>query len=217
MDYETKLLLNRLVEEVDKLNSPDWWMILIAIANMIFVVLLGCWQYKLQKQQTKIQEHEVYKNLYSLIKSINNIGGSVVHTAFYVLKDTNIEEFGIRHLQNKRKALNDLSLKLSEFEIDLELKTDIKNIEYANYEFFLGVASALIMDIIFFIKDTDISPLNIDKNVTFNEKEMIDLLLANTVECKRNFLKKQFEDYIKLKTRIGNYKILESLKKRSVL
>lgn len=217
MDYETKILLNRLVDEVEKLNSPDWCVIGITVVNALIMAWIGWRQYKLQQRQTKIQEHEVYKNLYSLIKSIHNLGGSIIYTAFFVLKDSKIDEFDIRHLQNKRKALDDLSLKLSEFEIDLGLKTNIRKIEYANYEFFLSVASGLIIDLTLLLKNASIHPLNVDKNLTFNENEMIGLILAKTEESERESLKKRFDNYTKLKNRIENYKILESLKKHCVL
>ena len=53
MDYESKILLNRLVEEVEKLNEPDWWVIGITIVNAAFMAWLGWRQYKLQQKQTK--------------------------------------------------------------------------------------------------------------------------------------------------------------------
>ena len=82
MDYESEILLNRLVEEVEKLNEPDWWVIGITIVNAAFMAWLGWRQYKLQQQQTKIQEHEVYKSLYSLINSIHNTSRSFVNSLF---------------------------------------------------------------------------------------------------------------------------------------
>ena len=44
MDYETKILLNKLVEAVD---SPDWWAIGITIVNALIMAWLGWRQYKL--------------------------------------------------------------------------------------------------------------------------------------------------------------------------
>ena len=64
MDYETKILLNRLVDEVEKLNSPDWWVIGITVVNALVVAWLAWRQYQLQKQQVKFQEYEMYKELY---------------------------------------------------------------------------------------------------------------------------------------------------------
>ena len=75
MDYESKILLNRLVDEVEKLNSPDWWVIGITFVNALIMVWLGWKQYKLQQRQTKLQEqqilqqeYEIYSKLYKLVK-----------------------------------------------------------------------------------------------------------------------------------------------------
>lgn len=75
MDYETKILLNRLAEEVEKLNSPDWWIIGITIVNALIMAWLGWRQYKLQQRQTELQkqqilqqEYEIYSQLYKLVK-----------------------------------------------------------------------------------------------------------------------------------------------------
>lgn len=93
MDYESKILLNRLVDEVEKLNSPDWCTIIITsiitIINAGFMAWLGWRQYKLQQRQTKLQEqqilqqeqqtklqeqqilqqeYEIYSKLYKLVK-----------------------------------------------------------------------------------------------------------------------------------------------------
>ena len=59
MDYETKILLNKLIETV---GSPDWRSIgiasAIAIVNAGFMIWIGFRQSKLQEQQLKIQEHQ---------------------------------------------------------------------------------------------------------------------------------------------------------------
>ena len=76
MDYETKMLLNNLIDEVGRLNDPDWWVIGITIVNALIMAWLGWRQYKLQQRQTKLQEqqtlhqeYDIYSRLYKLVKS----------------------------------------------------------------------------------------------------------------------------------------------------
>lgn len=93
MDCETNIVINRLIEEVGELNSPDWCTIIITsiitIINAGFMAWLGWRQYKLQQRQTKLQEqqilqqeqqtklqeqqilqqeYEIYSKLYKLVK-----------------------------------------------------------------------------------------------------------------------------------------------------
>ena len=69
MDYETKLLLNKLVEAVEELNSPDWWTIGITVVNALIMIWLGWKQYKLQEQQNKLARYDENIALYNNIKT----------------------------------------------------------------------------------------------------------------------------------------------------
>ena len=82
MDYESKILLNRLVDEVEKLNSPDWWVIGITVVNALVVAWLAWRQYQLQKQQVKFQEYEIYKELFLFVKDIYDISNSFLSDEF---------------------------------------------------------------------------------------------------------------------------------------
>ena len=73
MDYETKIYLDNLIEAVEKLNSPDWWSIGITIVNALIMIWLGCKQYKLQKEQSKLQEYAIYRKLYELVKTMDGL------------------------------------------------------------------------------------------------------------------------------------------------
>ena len=75
MDYETKILLNKLVEAID---SPDWWAIGITAFNALIMAWLAWRQVKLQRQQTQLQEqqirqqeYEIYNRLYKLVKNVD--------------------------------------------------------------------------------------------------------------------------------------------------
>ena len=78
-------------------------------------------------------------------------------------------------------------------------------------------ACGLIFDILILLNDKAIHSFDIDKNTTYNENEIIDLILANTNESKKDYLKTQFDNYIKLKNKIEEYQIMGLLKKHSVL
>lgn len=139
MDNETKILLNRLIEEVEKLNSPDWWIIVLTAINTIAVVVIAFMQIKIQIQQTKLQkrqteaqEYELYKKLASTIKRIHLDVQSIIPSINYYL--TSIDT-----LQNNKiweKEINncvDLSRQLNSCKLDLELKFSQKFIDIEAY------------------------------------------------------------------------------------
>ena len=68
MDYETKLLLNKLVEAVD---CPDWWAIGITVVKAFIVAWLGWRQYKLQQRQTELQKQHQVLLIWFILLMIN--------------------------------------------------------------------------------------------------------------------------------------------------
>lgn len=56
MDYETKFILERLIQAVD---SPDGWTIALTSINTIAIIVIAIIQIRIQKQQTKLQKWQV--------------------------------------------------------------------------------------------------------------------------------------------------------------
>ena len=87
MNNENSILLNRLVEAIEEQNSPDWWTIGITIINAIIMVWLGWRQYQLQKQTTKYQEYETFKELYLLLLEMNDFFNDFIPNIHNILKN----------------------------------------------------------------------------------------------------------------------------------
>lgn len=79
MDYESKILLNNLI---DALSNPEWWNVIAtfaaAIVAAVITYIFGKRQealqqqhLKLQEQQTKQQEYKLYKSLYKVVSDAN--------------------------------------------------------------------------------------------------------------------------------------------------
>lgn len=78
MDYESKILLNRLIDEVEQLNEPDWWVIGITVVSIIISGILsyllfrltkklGEQQNTLQQNNLRIQMHQKYFEIYDAL------------------------------------------------------------------------------------------------------------------------------------------------------
>lgn len=129
MDNETKILFNRLIEEVEKLNSPDWWIIVFTAINTIAVVVIAFMQIKIQIQQTKLQkrqteaqEFELYKRFALIIKEIHFEAKFVMFDVSHYLvnKIMLLPENNI--WRQKVKKCIELNKHLEDCETDIELK-----------------------------------------------------------------------------------------------
>ena len=139
MDYETKILLNKLVDAID---SPDWWAIVLTAINTIAVVVIAFMQIKIQTQQTKLQkrqaetqEYELYKKMASIIKKIHLDVQSITPcinyhlTSIDTLQSNKIWKEEINNCVDLFRQLNscklDLELKFSQKFIDIEAYFDV--------------------------------------------------------------------------------------------
>ena len=94
MDYETKLILQDLIEAIEKPDGPDWWMIVLTVINIVAFVFVAWTQIKIQKhqtklqeQQTKAQEYAVYKQLYSMIYEADFLINNFLFSLFAAIID----------------------------------------------------------------------------------------------------------------------------------
>lgn len=126
MDYESKILFNRLIEAID---SPDGLTIALTIINTIAVVVIAgvqIWmqwqQTKLQKRQTEAQEYELYRKLACIIKETHFESKFVLSDIqWYLINQTPIQP-GDNHWRMKVKKYNDLYQQLENCRVDIELK-----------------------------------------------------------------------------------------------
>ena len=145
MDYETKILLHRLVEEVEKLNSPDWWIIGITVVNALIMAWLGWRQYKLQQKQTKQQEqqilqeeYDIYSKLYKLVKradvEIDYFLDEIIEKIALISCEKTVHIF----LQQKQDYLEQLRNDLEQNSINFEIKFSKEFFDLNGYRNILG-------------------------------------------------------------------------------
>ena len=143
MDYESKILLNRLVDEVEKLNSPDCWVIGITLVNALIMVWLGWKQYKLQQRQTKALEDGLYRKLTYTIKEIHSEVKYVMSEFYYYLNNQVPIQGNYDYWSLTVKKFNELRRQLGDYEIDVELKFSKK--DFINIESYKSTVTSTIL------------------------------------------------------------------------
>ncbi len=144
MDYESKILLNNLIDAV---NRTDWWVVGITILNAAIMVWLGWNQYKLQKRQTEAQEYEIYRKLYRLLGNANREIDEFIHNIWIFLWEpyyNSDKDF----FNRKQTYIEQLRKDLTESYIDYELKFSKKTFNRIGYMQVLTLMLSLLRVII---------------------------------------------------------------------
>lgn len=223
MDYETKILLHRLVEEVEKLNSPDWWIIGITVVNALIMAWLGWRQYKLQKQQTKAQEYEIYRKLYRSIKSFNEIIDSFVFDLWYIIWPPTYHETDIDKLKKRQEKILSLYDDLENNIIDFELKFSTGFLEKKKYYAILETMYNMLNDFIYLYNKNDDYWFCRKKKEEYvteaetacrnkNDEALIKIILEHIPEIgHKKCSKLGFEIFMNLKSEICSDSIIEEI------
>ena len=174
-------------------------------------------QTELMAQQAKAQEHDQYKELYLLIRAIHYKANHIVSNLTSTLRWAISDEQCIEALKGRQKEVHELSNRLSEYEVDFELKTDMTNLQYANYYLILIDVEALIEQVVCGLEMGDIvRPKTVSHNINTDE-EHIEALLSWTNYNARDDIKESANDIAQKINKISGYNVLQSLEKHCKL
>lgn len=233
IDYEIRLLLNKLVVAIDELNSPDWWIIVLTTINIVAFILVAITQIRQQKQQTRLQAHqtkaeeyEIYRKLYHSIKRTNVIVDSFLIDIWNTVWPPSYHEPNIDILSKKQEDILLLHSELENNIIDFELKFSIDFFDEKRYYSILSVMYNILGEFIYLFNKNDDYWLRHKRlpehseQIEFAYKNnddngLIKILLEYIPEIGHNkCLKLGFDTFMTLKNEVHNDCIIEEIKKR---
>ena len=244
MDYETKILLNKLVEFI---TNPAWWSVIATI--MAAIVAAGITskfskrqnelqeqqlkiqerqnelqeqQIKLQERQNKQQEYEVYRALYVIIKDINRQAENLptrIYEYFAIPTYNNIFPNGFWKFMYKE--VNALSSELSDRLADFELKFGDNEVDADDYYQLVCDMRMLLqfaerMEAYKYMACIEQQGSHpAGEAVRGNYAPLLDALAERTVyEPYKDAVRDEFAGFINYRQHVLNKKILDKIKER---
>lgn len=187
MDYETKIYL------VEFITNPAWWSVIATFAAAIVAACityklgkrqneLQAQQLKLQAEQTRQQDYEIYRRMYTRIDNIDVEALSYLHivaSALYHMVDKEGRLTSINEMLKKNETLND---EFTECTFDLELKQcgGVNDVGY--YYKVLSEMKDIAMMIKYLIESDKVSIVECfagyQINETTNSSTLIEIILS---------------------------------------
>lgn len=222
MDYETKIYLDKLVEAVDKLDSPDWWIIILTIVNIGAFVFVAITQIKLQKQQTKLQEqqnkqqeYDLYSRLYESLCDMNTFADTLIYKIYATISYSN-DTNGIRDCFMKLfEEVNDLHSQLNKCSVDVDLKWAEQNKAIKEYYKLIISSRNLLVFLIKMVNAEKIKACNSIANLNNDDTESLIKFIVK--QCDSNIASetyKMLNNYSGIVNAINNINILTKIKER---
>lgn len=218
MDYETKLILQDLIEAVEKLDSPDWWAIGITVVNALIMIWLGWKQYTLQKQQTNAQEFSTYRDLYNVIKEANfQIDNFLANLWKAEWKPTC--QFDANFLKDRYDELSSLCNRLNENIADYELKFSKDFIDINGYHSISQLMLRVYRDMSRLASENKIIYIEGMQRIFYNQdnedEAFIDAVSRQFVnEGISRYIKSNLESFVRERDNVRNNDVLEKIRER---
>ena len=213
MDYETKFILERIIQAVD---SPDGWTIALTGINTIAIIVIAIIQIRIQKQQTKLQKWQVKQNDYELNKEllmlVKSIDKEIENLLFHLFIVIDLKSYSITKLSNFIEQIEKLESKLVDTAIDFELRFPNGKQIVADYRNITIFMSIMYRKFIKHISNNNIntnSELDIDSEVNIRKihnDEVFKNAILNCVKDKviYNELLDSMNNFILMKKSIQN-------------
>lgn len=216
MDYETKIYIEyieKLIGALEEINSSEYPIIILTIINVVAFILTAICQIKLQKRQTKAQEFDIYRNLYSFISSSNEeifVFLPYIYSAITSSQETNDRECFMR----KCNDIIELRKNMSRNMLDYKLKFSKKFLNIDKYNEILSLMLYILKYMNNLYKSNLILPISEMKDVT-DDDSYIEAILTQIEGSKKTECKEDLKKFVNLKRQIHqNEYILKEIHKR---
>lgn len=216
MDYETKILLNKLVEAV---NSPDWCTILLTAINTIAVIVIAVAQIRLQKRQAKAQEYDLYRRLFSQVYELDFFNKTILHRIVAILTSNEDKKLRLKLIEDIWKESEILSDKFNECTIDMELKQCGEGLDAKYYYDALQASKQVVSMFRYFVEEELVifNPsviYNIPMEYTTPPEDFVDVLLKLFRGNNAQFLRSQLLTYVEIVKKMNDAQLLKVIKDR---
>lgn len=219
MDYETKIYLDKLIEAVEELNSPDWWTILLTAINTIAVIVIAVAQIRLQKRQAKAQEYDLYRRLFSQVYELDFFNKTILLKIVAILTSNEDKKLRLKLIEDIWKESEILSDKFNECTIDMELKQCGEGLDAKYYYDALQASKQVVSMFRYFVEEELVifNPsviYNIPMEYTTPLEDFVDVLLKLFRGNNAQFLRSQLLTYVEIVKKMNDAQLLNIIKDR---
>lgn len=208
--------------------------VIVAVFTAIITYILGRRQNKLQEQQVKLQEqqtrsqemqtrlleYEAYKQLFSIIKDINQQSELILNRIYEHFSNSAYREMKINLIKVLYKNINDLDKRLSECSIDFELKLSRDIDDLSLYEQLIADMRMLVQMFermeargeIVYVEENNGSAIWLDHQ---GDKEaVINGIAERVIEKYKETIREYLNDFKYVRKQIVEHNTLNKIKNR---
>ena len=138
---------------VDFITNPSWWSVILSAVSAIAVIVIAVVQIRIQRQQAKAQEYELYRRIYAYIWELDVFNKTMLQRIVALLVSNEDKSLRLKLLDDIWKEYEKKSDEFTECTIDIELKQCGEGLDVKYYYDALQASRKVIQMFKYFVED----------------------------------------------------------------
>lgn len=154
MDFETKILLNNLIDAISNTNRTDWWMFGISLLGVVVSGIFSYMLWRISRQQCRIEKYRESRDLYADLYSIWKFCNIFLFDVYDIIQDSNKKHAGYEIIK-LTNAVQNLMQTIMKNEVSIQLLLSKSSIQYMDLYSLLISADVVLKNLTHIIVSED--------------------------------------------------------------
>lgn len=201
------------------ITNPAWWGVILSVISTVAVIVIAVVQIRIQRQQAKAQEYELYRRVFSQIFKLDFFNKTILLRMVAILTSNEDKKLRLKLIDDIWQEYEKRSDEFTECTIDIELKQCGEGLDVKYYyDAFQASREIILMFKLFVEQDFFVfNPLvahNIQLAHTTPPEEIVNIILSLYRGINPHYLKRDLLAYTEIVEKSNQAQILEIIKER---
>ena len=204
----------------DFITNPDWWSVILSAISTIAVIVIAIVQIRIQREQTRVQEYELYRKIYANIWELDFFNKTMLHRIVAILTSNEDKSLRLKLIEDIWSEYERRSEEFTECTIDIELKQCGEGIDTKYYYDAFQASRKVILLFKYFVGDELLifnpslaySPQIEDPNTP--PQAFVDIILSLFRGSNPQLLENELLAYVSIVEKTNQAQLLKVIKDR---
>ena len=205
----------------DFITDPAWWSVILSAISTIAVIVIAIVQIRIQREQTRVQEYELYRKIYANIWELDFFNKTMLYRIVAILTSNEDKSLRLKLIEDIWSEYERRSEEFTECTIDIELKQCGEGIDTKYYYDAFRASRNVIQLFKYFVGD---ELLIFNPSLAYSHQiedpntppqAFVDIILSLFRGSNPQFLRNELLAYVSIVEKTNQAQLLKVIKERS--
>ena len=204
----------------DFITDPAWWSVILSAISTIAVIVIAIVQIRIQREQTRVQEYELYRKIYANIWELDFFNKTMLYRIVAILTSNEDKSLRLKLIEDIWSEYERRSEEFTECTIDIELKQCGEGIDTKYYYDAFRASRNVIQLFKYFVGD---ELLIFNPSLAYSHQiedpntppqAFVDIILSLFRGSNPQFLRNELLAYVSIVEKTNQAQLLKVIKER---